>query len=173
MFAPQGSFIFYPLAWLTHYVPTVPLLLTVQSAALALAVIPIWRVCRRLASLRTGASLHGAARATRCTRPSRASTWTGSTPETLAVPFLIGAGYFGLSQHWRRFALCCLLAMLCRADLGLAIAGLGVLIMVQGHRRRGAIALVVGLVWAFGFLLIVQPHLGDGVSQLRCLRRVR
>jgi len=42
-----------------------------------------------------------------------------------------------------------------------------VLIMVQGHRRRGAIALIGGLVWAFGFLLIVQPHLGDGVSQLQ------
>ena len=91
----------------------------------------------------------------------------GFHPETLAVPFLIGAGYFGLSQHWRRFALCCVLAMLCRADLGLAVAGLGVLIMVQGYRRRGAITLVVGLVWAFGFLLVVQPHLGDSVSQLQ------
>ena len=39
--------------------------------------------------------------------------------------------------------------------------------MVQGHRRRGAITLVVGLVWALGFLLVVQPHLGDGVSQLQ------
>lgn len=166
VFAPQGSFIFYPLAWLTHYVPTIPLLLTVQSAALALAVIPIWRVCRRLAFLRTGASLM--VLLVYALHPAIQSlNLDGFHPETLAVPFLVGAGYFGLSQHWRRFALCCVLAMLCRADLGLAIAGLGVLIMVQGHRRRGAIALVGGLAWALGFLFIVQPHLGDSVSQLQ------
>ena len=166
VFAPQGSFIFYPLAWLTHYIPAVPLLLTVQSAALALAVIPIWRVCRRLAFLRTGASLM--VLLVYALHPAIQSlNLDGFHPETLAVPFLIGAGYFGLSQHWRRFALCCVLAMLCRADLGLAVAGLGVLIMVQGHRRRGAIALVVGLAWALGFLFVVQPHLGDGVSQLQ------
>ena len=165
VFANQGSFVFYPLAWLTSHVPPVPFLLTVQSLALALAVIPIWRVCRRLASLRTGASLM--VLLVYALHPAIQSlNLDGFHPDTLAVPFLIGAGYFGLSQHWRRFAICCLIAMLCRADLGLAVAGLGVLIMVQGYRRRGAIALVVGLAWAFGFLLIVQPHLGDGVSQL-------
>jgi uncharacterized membrane protein len=165
VFATQGSFIFYPLAWLTHYLPTVPLLLTVQSAALSVAVISIWRVCRRLASLRTGASLM--VLLVYSLHPTIQSlNLDGFHPETLAVPFLVGAGYFGLSQHWRRFALCCLIAMLCRADLGLAVAGLGVLIMVQGHRKRGAIALVAGLMWALGFLLFVQPHLGDSVSQL-------
>ena len=40
----------------------VPLLLTVQSAALALAVIPIWRVCRRLAFAAHRRLAHGAAR---------------------------------------------------------------------------------------------------------------
>jgi uncharacterized membrane protein len=166
VFATQGSFIFYPLAWLTRYVPTIPLLLTVQSAALALAVVSIWRVCRRLAFLRTGASLM--VLLVYALHPTIQSlNLDGFHPETLAVPFLVGAGYFGLSQHWRRFALCCLIAMLCRADLGLAVAGLGVLIMVQGHRKRGAITLVVGLVWAFGFLLWVQPRLGGDVSQLQ------
>ncbi len=57
--------------------------------------------------------------------------------------------------------------MLCRADLGLAVAGLGVLLMVQGHRRRGAIAAVAGTAWCFGFLFLLQPHIGhNGVTQL-------
>jgi hypothetical protein len=57
--------------------------------------------------------------------------------------------------------------MLCRADLGLAVAGLGVLLMVQGHRQRGAITAVIGTVWALGFLFVVQPHIGHaGVTQL-------
>ena len=166
VFAPQGALIFYPLAEATEVVPAVPLLLVVQSLALALAVVPLWRVCRRLASLRTGAalmvlvvySLHPII---------QTLNLDGFHPETLALPFLIGAGYFGLTQHWRRFAVCCLIAMLCRADLGLAVAGLGALLMVQGYRRRGGIALVAGLVWALGFLFVVQPHIGTGVSQLQ------
>ena len=85
VFAPQGSLIFYPLAWLTHYVPTVPLLLTVQSAALALAVVPLWRVCRRLASLRTGASLM--VLLVYSLHPAIQSlNLDGFHPETLAVP---------------------------------------------------------------------------------------
>ena len=165
VFAPQGALIFYPLAEATNYLPTVPLLITVQSLALALAVVPIWRVCRRLTSLRTGASL--IVLLVYSLHPIiQTLNLDGFHPETLALPFLIGAGYFGLSQHWRRFALCCLLAMLCRADLGLAVAGLGVLLMTQGHRKRGSITLVVGVAWTLGFLFVIQPHLGVGVSQL-------
>jgi len=166
VFAPQGALVFYPLALATNYLPTVPLLLVVQSMALSLAVVPLWRVCRRLASLRTGASLM--VLVVYSLHPIvQTLNLDGFHPETLALPFLIGAGYFGLSQHWRRFALCCLIAMLCRADLGLAIAGLGVLLMTQGYRRRGGITAIVGLTWALGFLFVVQPHLGDGVSQLQ------
>ena len=165
IFAAQGAVIFYPLAQATRLVPTIPLLLTVQSAALALAVVPLWRVSRRLAHLRSGASLLVLA-AYALYPIVQTLNLDGFHPETLALPFLIGAGYFGLTQHWRRFAACCLLAMLCRADLGLAVAGLGVLVMVQGYRRRGGIAVGVGLVWAFGFLLVIQPHIGSGVSQL-------
>lgn len=165
VFAAQGAYIFYPLAQATRFVPTIPLLLTVQSAALAMAVVPLWRVCRRLAMLRSGASL--LVLLVYAVYPvTQTLNLDGFHPETLALPFLVGAGYFGLTQHWRRFAACCLIAMLCRADLGLAVAGLGVLVMVQGYRRRGGLALAVGLAWAFGFLVVVQPHLGSGVSQL-------
>jgi uncharacterized membrane protein len=164
-FAPQGAFAFYPLAEATRFVPTIGLLLTVQSAALAMAVIPLWRVCRRLAMLRSGASL--IVLFVYAVYPVvQTLNLSGFHTETLALPFLIGAGYFGLTQHWRRFAACCLVAMLCRADLGFAVAGLGVLVMVQGYRRRGGIALGVGLAWAVGFLFVIQPHLGSEVSQL-------
>jgi len=166
IFATQGAAIFYPLAQASRLVPTIPLLLTVQSAALALAVVPLWRVCRRLANLRSGASL--LVLAVYALYPIvQTLNLDGFHPETLALPFLIGAGYFGLTQHWRRFAACCLIAMMCRADLGLAVAGLGLLVMVQGYRRRGGFAVAAGLIWAFGFLLVVQPHLGAGVSQLQ------
>jgi len=166
VFAQQGAFAFYPLAQLTGLIPAIPLLLTVQSFALAVTVVPLWRVCRGLASLRGGAALvvmlcFGVAPIV------QTLNLDGFHPETLALPFLLAAAYFGLSEHWRRFALCATVAVLCRADLGLAIAGLGVLLMVQGHRRRGAVTAIAGAAWALGFLFLLQPHIGhDGVTQL-------
>jgi uncharacterized membrane protein len=166
VFAQQGAFAFWPLAQLTRTIPAIPLLLTVQSAALALTVVPLWRVARRLANLRAGSAL--IVLLVFAVYPIvQTLNLDGFHPETVAMPFLVGAAYFGLSQHWRRFALCAVIAVLCRADLGLAIAGLGVLLMVQGHRTRGAITAVAGTVWALGFLFILQPHIGhQGVTQL-------
>ena len=166
VFAQQGAFAFYPLAELTGAIPAIPLLLTVQSLALAMTVVPLWQVCRRLALLRGGAALI----VLLCFAVDpivQTLNLDGFHPETLALPFLLAAAYYGLSEHWRRFALCSVIAMLCRADLGLAVAGLGILLMVQGHRRRGAIAAVVGTAWCFGFLFLLQPHIGhNGVTQL-------
>ena len=166
VFSQQGAFAFYPLAELSGAIPAIPLLLTVQSLALALTVVPLWRVCRRLAWLRGGAALI----VLLCFAVDpivQTLNLDGFHPETVALPFLLAAAYFGLSEHWRRFALCSAIAMLCRADLGLAVAGLGVLLMVQGHRRRGAVAAVAGTAWCFGFLFLLQPHIGhNGVTQL-------
>ncbi|MEI7593673.1 MAG: DUF2079 domain-containing protein [Actinomycetes bacterium] len=161
----QGAVVLYPLALATKLVPTIPLLIGVQSAALALAVVPLWRVCRHLANLPTGASLM--VLFVYSLHPIiHTLNLDGFHPETIALPFLIGAGYFGLTQHWRRFAFCCVIAMACRADLGLAVAGIGVLLIVQGFRRRGLVALTAGVMWFCCFLVLVQPHFAHSVSQL-------
>jgi hypothetical protein len=54
------------------------------------------------------------------------------------------------------FALCC------RADLGLAIAGLGVLLIIERRRRVGMIALVGGFGWFLVAMYGLQRGLGDG-----------
>ena len=58
--------------------------------------------------------------------------------------------------------------MLCRADLGLAVAGLGGLTMVPGLSASGA-ASPWPSAWRgrWASCSVVQPHLGDGVSQLQ------
>ncbi len=166
VFSQQGAFAFWPIAQLSRTIPAIPLLLTIQSLALALTVVPLWRVARRLANLRAGSAL--IVLLVFAVYPIvQTLNLDGFHPETVALPFLVGAAYFGLSEHWRRFALCAVIAVLCRADLGLAIAGLGILLMVQGHRRRGAITAAAGTVWALGFLFLLQPHIGHaGVTQL-------
>jgi len=166
VFAQQGAFAFWPMAQLSRTIPAIPLLLTIQSLALALTVVPLWRVARRLANLRAGSAL--IVLLVFAVYPIvQTLNLDGFHPETVALPFLVGAAYFGLSQHWRRFALCAVIAVACRADLGLAIAGLGLLLVVQGHRARGTITAVAGTVWALGFLFVLQPHIGHvGVTQL-------
>jgi uncharacterized membrane protein len=166
VYAQQGAFAFFVIAQATRLVPAIPLLLTLQSLALAMTVLPLWWVARRLAMLRSGAAI--VVLIVFAVYPIvQTLNLDGFHPEAVALPFLLAAAYYGLSQHWRRFALCAVVAVLCRADLGLAIAGLGVLLMVQGFRRRGAIAAIAGVAWCFGFLLFVQPHIGHaGVTQL-------
>jgi uncharacterized membrane protein len=166
VFAQQGAFALWGVAQLTRSIPAIPLLLTVQSLALALTVVPLWRVSRRLASLRAGAAL--IVLLVFAVDPIvQTLNLDGFHPETIALPFLLAAAYLGLTRRWGRFALCCVIVMLCRADLGLAVAGLGVLLMVQGDRRRGAITAFLGLAWGLGFLFLLQPHIGHhGVTQL-------
>ena len=150
VFAQQGAFAFYPLAQLSRTIPAIPLLLTVQSLALALTVVPLWRVARRLANLRAGAAL--IVLLVFAVYPIvQTLNLDGFHPETLALPFLVGAGLLRAVPALAplRPVLRCI-AVLCRADLGLAVAGLGVLLVVQGHRRRGAHHRGGRHVWALG-----------------------
>ena len=145
--APQVAVVLYPLSTLAYLLPVRAALLLVQSAALAVGMVAVWRICRRLNNLRVGASL--------CVLAAYALYPTahelalgGFHPGALAVPGLLFAAYFGLASHWRRFLACCLFVMLCQAELGLAVAGLGVLVWASGRRPEGRVAAIGGLVYA-------------------------
>jgi len=162
--AQQAAFGFYPLAWLTGAgLPNIPTLLVVQSAALASGVLPLWRIARKIANLRPGPSL--------CLVFVYAFypvmhnlNLSGFHPETIALPGLLGAIYFGLRGKWRYFVPCCAVVLLMRADLGLAIAGLGVLLALEGKRRQGAATALVGIGWTALCILVLQPRYGAGSS---------
>ena len=57
VFASQGAWVFWPLVWAMRVLPDVPTLLLVQSVALALGVVPIWRIARGPANLRIGGAV--------------------------------------------------------------------------------------------------------------------
>lgn len=155
----QASFIFYPMALLTKVIPAEPALLIVQSAALAFAIIPLWRIARRLANLRVGAT--ATVVFVYAVYPTMHNlNLAGFHPETVALPGLLGAMYFGLSKRWWPFAVCCALVVLSRADLGLAVAGLGGLLIVEKNRRPGTITLLAGLGWTLLCGALLQPRLG-------------
>jgi uncharacterized membrane protein len=86
----------------------------------------------------------------------------GFHPETLALPALLYAAYFGLSSRWRRFGVCCLFVLACRADLGLAVAGLGALVWVSGRKVEGRVAVALGLAYTLIAVFLLEPLLGGG-----------
>jgi uncharacterized membrane protein len=159
--APQVALILYPISLLAYLLPIGPALLILQSGALSLAVVPIWRLCRKLANLRVGTSL--CVVAGYALFPAVHSlNLAGFHPETLALPALLYAAYFGLSSRWRRFGVCCLFVLLCRADLGLAVAGLGVIVWAGGRKLDGRVAVAVGIAYSLLAVLVLEPRLAGG-----------
>lgn len=132
---------------LTRFLPAETVFVVVQSAALGIAVVPLWRLARREARLRVGATTVIVVAFALAPTLHRAALGAFH-PELLAVPALIAAYDRAFQQHWVRFALLVTFAVLCRADLGITVAALGVLLALQGWRRQGLATIVGGLGWA-------------------------
>lgn len=154
------SFVLYPLALLGKVFPPAKMLVIVQAMALGLAVLPIWKLARRVAKLRIGAAvalitayaLHPA---------THTLALDDFHPESLAVPALVGMAYFSSTKRWLPYWACVLVILACRADLGLAVAMWGFVVISAGDRRAGLWTLGVGSTWALGLLLVLQPIVGD------------
>ncbi|CAN5265434.1 hypothetical protein BH18ACT4_BH18ACT4_03870 [soil metagenome] len=154
--APIG---FYPLAMVTRVLPIIPTLLGAQAAALALGAVPLWRIARQVARLRMGAAIallvaYGANPAV------NNLNLADFHPETLALPALLAAAYFGLLQRWRPFALACLLVVAWSAELGLVVAGLGLLLALEGHGRQGLRTAAFGVAWTVVAIVVLERRVG-------------
>ena len=152
---------FYPLAWVTRVIPVVPTLLGLQAFSLALGIVPLWRLARRVAELRTGAA------ATLVVAYAFSPTLNNLNladfhPAAVAVAPLLGATYLALRERWRGFALASLAALIWNAELGLVVAGLGLLIFMRGHRKVGQRTMVAGLAWTLIAVLVIEPRFGNG-----------
>lgn len=154
------SFIMYPLAALGLIFPPAQMLVIVQALALAIAVLPLWRLARVVANLRVGAA--AALTLAYALHPATHRLGTEDFhPETLAVPAIIGMAYFGSTKRWVLYWICVAIILACRADLGLAVALWGFVVLGARERTVAVWTLGVGLVWSLGFLLVVAPILGD------------
>ncbi|MDH3680583.1 MAG: DUF2079 domain-containing protein [Acidimicrobiia bacterium] len=154
------SFILYPLGLLGLAFPPAKLLVVTQGLALAIGVLPLWWLARQVANLRVGAAT--ALTMAYALHPVTHRLGTEDFhPEALAVPAIIGMAYFGATKRWIWYWMSIAVILACRADLGLAVALWG--FVVLGHRERsvGVWTLGVGLVWSLGLLLVVQPIVGD------------
>jgi uncharacterized membrane protein len=160
LLAENTPLILWPLGVVTGLLPTVPTLLAAQSASLAVAVVPLWRLGRRVVRLRVGAT--AALGVAYGLNPAVQNVNLAQFhPQTLAVAPLLAATYFGLVRRWVPFWICAGLGVACAAELGLVVAGLGVLLVLDGSRRHGFRAAIFGVAWTVLAVLVVQPVFGD------------
>ncbi|MGI9621934.1 MAG: DUF2079 domain-containing protein [Acidimicrobiales bacterium] len=157
----QAGFLIYPVALLASIFPTAITLLVIQSAALALGIVPVWRLARDVVNLRVGTTF-----ALVLVYSTYSAVHTvniaGFHLEVLALPALIAAVLFGLKGQWVRYSVMVCIVLSARADLGLAIAGLGVLWWIEGRRRAAYLTAIVGLGWAALAILVIQPAYAGG-----------
>jgi len=156
------ALLWYPIGLLASALPTVGTLLALQALALAVAVFPLWHLARSGASMRVGAStvvvvvyaLYPAVHAVNL---------TGFHPEVVALPGLLWAALLGLTGHSRLLWLPVVVVLASRADLGLAVAGLGLALWLVGRVQVGRLLVVVGASWSAIAFVILQPLVaGDG-----------
>jgi len=145
----NGSLAFYPIAFAVRWLPHARGLLALQALALASGVFPIWALCRKVLLLRSGASM--VMTLAYALNPSVSLLGLSDfSPVAFALPLLLGAFYYGLTGSRWRFVLCVLATMACSIELTLAVAGLGILLVVEGRRRFGIGTSVLALVWLLG-----------------------
>lgn len=161
LLAEQAALIVYPLSLLLRYLPRTTTLLVIQALALSLTVIPLWRLARGPGRLRVGVT--SAVAFAYCVYSGiHFVNLAGFHPAAVALPAIVGAVLYGIEGKRWPFMLCVAMVLVCRADLGLSIAGLGVLLVVEGRRRWGLWTVAVGLGWAVFAIFLIQPALNAG-----------
>jgi uncharacterized membrane protein len=145
LFGDHASYILILVAPLYRLWDDPRLLLLLQVFALA---VPAWVVYRLGAKhLRNPAAGLAVALAYLAYPAMQwALTWQFH-PETLAAAFLALAALAADGHRNRQLAVWLGLALLCREDVGLAVAGFGGLLMLTGQRVTGRRVLIAGLFW--------------------------
>jgi uncharacterized membrane protein len=145
LFGEHASYILVLVAPLYHLWDDPRLLLVLQAVALA---VPAWVVYRLGAKHLRNPAAGLAVAVAYLAYPAMqwALTWQFH-PETLAAGFLALAALAADGHRNRQMAIWLGLALLCREDVGLAVAGFGGLLMLTGQRVTGRRVLVAGLLW--------------------------
>lgn len=153
--------LFAPLWWLW---PSPELLLTAQALLVAVGAVPVFAIARKhLGSERTAL---GFSLAYLLYPATEWLTLNEFHPVALATPFLLYAFRHLDDDRIVRFAVFALLAIACKEEIGLAVAGLGLWYALARRRYLPGAAVVVagGLVTAIAVLVVI-PAFNPGGSQ--------
>lgn len=153
-----GSLIAEPVLWIARFASPRATFAVVQAGAIALGIVPLWRLAREEARLRVGASSVIVAAYVLAPTLHRANL-AAFHPEAIALPLLLWAYLFARRAQWRRYAVMVVLVLASGAALGLTVAGLGLVLFLGGERRPGWITAAVGLGWSTVAVVVIGPDL--------------
>ena len=74
-------------------------------------------------------------------------TWEFFHPDALAIAPLLFAYWAARTERWKWFVVFAVVAASCKEDVALAVAMMGLLIALRGHRKIGLITLGASIVW--------------------------
>ena len=155
LFGDHASYILLLVAPLYWVWADPRLLLVLQIVFLAVPAVSVYVIgTRRLGSPLAGLAMAAAYLAFPAMQ--WAAIWHFH-PETLAAGFLGLAALAADRQRWRPMAIWLALALLCKEDVGLVVAGFGALLWTIGHARVGRRTLAAGLGWFLLTALILIP----------------
>jgi len=155
LFGDHGAYVLALLAPLYRVWPDARLLLALQAVALAVPAVVVFRLgARRLGHPAAGLAVAVAYLA----YPAMqwAVVWQFH-PESLAAAFLALAVLAADRGRTRTMAVLLLLAMLCRDEVGLVVAGFGALLAATGKRDLGLRTALAGLGWFLVTTFLLVP----------------
>ena len=148
-----------PLYWLGGGPQLIDVL---QNAALALAAVPIYLLARdRLENAWWALALAVVWLLNPTVQWLAWETWH---PETVAIPFFLGAYLMASRRRWTPYWLLVVATLAWKEDFALAIGVFGIVLAVRGQRRMGLLTLGLAIVWFIVAYGIVMPHLNGGTN---------
>ncbi|HET9887952.1 MAG TPA: DUF2079 domain-containing protein, partial [bacterium] len=151
-FAP----ILYALVPFYEIAPEVRVALIFQSFALAIAAIPIFLLARRILG---PLAASGFVLLYCAYTPARNVNLFDVHEIAFATPILLFACWFLETRRNVALAMACFLALLCKEEIGLVVAGMGIyLFWVRRERAWGAAFFILGFAWIAAAVLVVIPH---------------
>jgi uncharacterized membrane protein len=88
--------------------------------------------------------------------------WWHFHPDALAVTPLLFAWLLADRHRWGWFAVAVAVALACKEDAALAVAALGLVLVVRGERRAGLLTAAAGAGWFLLATRVVIPAAGGG-----------
>jgi uncharacterized membrane protein len=151
------TLLFVPAYWLgagPHF------LYLVETVWMALGAIPVWLLARdRLDNSWLGVALGAAF----LLSPSLEwINWFQFHPDALIITPLLFAYWLATRRRWGWFAVAVAVTLACKEDAALAIAVLGLLLLVRGERRAGTLTALAGAGWFLIATDLIIPLSGGG-----------
>jgi uncharacterized membrane protein len=84
-------------------------------------------------------------------------TWEFFHPDAVAIGPLLFAYWAARNKRWRWFTFAAVLALICKEDVALAVAVLGLVIWFRGDRRRGTVVAVASTLYFFFATRVLIP----------------